>query len=417
MAGNAGVLHRTELLPAHRLRLTPLSREEQRQRAVDALGLGEDVRDERFDRVTRVARTLLDAKMSTITVLDRDRACYPGAAGYDGTPLPRDQTFCDTTTLHDALLVVPDARQDPRFAHFELVRQGALRFYAGVPLHDALGNAVGVLCVFDPEPGSLEGERLQALLDLAVWAEQELVASSERSAAARVQASLLPAQPLRLKGWEAAGTCLPALSVGGDFYDYGASNGVLHLGLGDVMGKGTGAALVGAGVRAALRGTHDEVVAGVDLGRSATAVARSLTHDLERSGAFACLVEAAVDLATGEVRFVDAGLGLMLVVRADGTVERHVGHDRPFGVFADDEWTERRTTLGPGDRLLLFTDGLLDLLDDPLRWWEPLGRLVAAHDRPEPLLTAITDLARGRTPLDDVTALVVHRHPTEPRTT
>ncbi|QIG45371.1 SpoIIE family protein phosphatase [Nocardioides anomalus] len=388
-----------------------LTEEERRQRAVDALGLGEDVREERFDRISRVARTLLGARMSTITVLDRDRACYPGAAGYDGTAMPREQTFCHTTTLQRSLLVVPDARADGRFRDLGLVAAGEVAFYAGVPLTDAQDNVVGVLCVFDPEPGTLEGDRLQSFLDLAVWAEQELLASTEMSAAARVQASLLPAHPLRLPDWEAAGVCLPALAVGGDFFDYGVSDGVLHLGLGDVMGKGTGAALVGAGVRAALRATHLDVVAGADLGASATAVARSLHRDLDRAGAFAALVEAAVDLGTGEIRFVDAGLGLMLVVRADGRVERHVGADRPFGLFADDDWTERRAALGPGDRLLVFTDGVLDLLEDPLHWWVPVGELVAAHRDPESLLAALSALTRGRTPLDDVTALAVYRAP------
>lgn len=409
MAGNLGILHRTDVASAPRLELVPLPREEQRQRAVDALGLGEDVREERFDRITRVARLLLGAAMSTITVLDRGRACYPGAAGYDGTPLPREQTFCDTATRLEEVLVVPDATQDERFAHMDLVRSGDVRFYAGVPLRDAIGNVVGVLCVFDPEPTALDDERRDAFLDLAVWAEQELISSAENAAAAEVQASLLPDRPLRLPGWEVAGTCQPALAVGGDFYDYGVSRGVLHLGLGDVMGKGTGAALVGAGVRAALRASHGEVVSGLDLGTNAIRVARGLAQDLERSGAFAALVEAAVDLATGEVRFVDAGLGLMLVVRDDGTVERHVGHDRPFGIMPDDDWSERRTHLAPGDRLVLFTDGVLDLLDDPLRWWEQVGRLAREHVEPERLLAALADLTLGRTPLDDVTALVVHR--------
>jgi phosphoserine phosphatase RsbU/P len=412
VAPDAALLHRVvEPVAAALGQLPQLSQEEQRQRAVDALGLGEDVREERFDRITRVARTLLGARMSTITVLDRDRACYPGAAGYDGASLPREQTFCHTATQQRSVLIVPDARHDPRFAHLDLVAAGEVSFYAGVPLSDPHGNVVGVLCVFDPEPGTLEGDRLQAFLDLSTWAEQELLNATEMSRAAQVQTSLLPERPLRLPGWSVAGRCLPALAVGGDFYDYGASHGALHLGLGDVMGKGTGAALVGAGVRAALRGTHGDVVGGADLGRTATAVARSLHHDLERSGAFAALIEAVVDLADGSVRFVDAGLGLMVVVRADGTVERHLGGDRPFGLFADDAWSERRSRLDPGDRLLVFTDGVLDLVDDPVHWWEPVGELVAAHDDPEELLAALAALTRERTPLDDVTALAVYRAP------
>ncbi len=53
MAGNLGILHRTELVPAHRVHLTPHNREDRRQRAVESLGLGEDLRAERFDRIAR----------------------------------------------------------------------------------------------------------------------------------------------------------------------------------------------------------------------------------------------------------------------------------------------------------------------------------------------------------------------------
>ncbi len=385
------------------------SREERRQRAVDSLGLGEDQRHERFDRITRVAQTLLGAQMSTITVLDRDRACYPGAAGYDGSPLPRDQTFCATTTSEDRLTVVADARLDPRFADLQLVRQGAVRFYAGAPLRDPVGNVVGVLCVFDPEPSTLDGERRTAFQDLAVWAEQELTSASDSAAAARVQASLLPAEPLRHQGWEAAGVCVPALAVGGDFYDYGVGRGVLHLGLGDVMGKGTGAALVGAGIRAGVRAAHFDVVAGADLGQTATRVALTLANDLERAGSFAALFEAAIDLTTGDVRYVDAGLGLAVAVRTDGRVDRLTSTDRPFGILPGDTWAQHRARLEPGDLLVVFSDGLLDLLDDPVAWWEPVGALAAGSGGVEGLLRRIAGMTRDGLPLDDVTALVVRR--------
>lgn len=383
--------------------------EERRQRAVDSLGLGEDVRDVRFDRITRVARTLLDTAMSTITVLDRDRACYPGATGFDGVPMPREQTFCHAATLDDRLTVVPDARTDPRFADLDAVRDGTVRFYAGVPLRDAVGNVVGVLCVFDPEPATLDGDRREALLDLAVWAEQELVSYADNAAAARVQAALLPVQPLRLQGWEAAGVCVPALAVGGDFYDYGVGRGVLHVGLGDVMGKGTGAALVGAGVRAAVRAAHLDVVAGADLGDNATRVSLALVPDLERAGSFAALFEAAIDLATGDVRYVDAGLGLAVVVRADGRVDRLTSADRPFGLLPGDTWQQHRADLGPGDALVVPSDGLLDLLEQPTGWVEALGGLVAGCTGTEEVLRRVTALTRDGVPLDDVTVLVVRR--------
>jgi phosphoserine phosphatase RsbU/P len=385
------------------------SREERRQGAVTALGLGEHVREERFDRITRLACAVLGATASTITVLDEDRACYPGAAGYDGSPVPREQTFCDRTTDEDAFTLVTDAQLDPRFAGLDAVVSGQVRFYVGVPLHDRLGNVIGVLCVFDAAVRTITTAERRSLEDLAHWAERELIESVEEQAATAVQASLMPDRTLHTDGWDVAGFCLPALAVGGDFFDYRLGEDVLHVGLGDVMGKGTGAALLGAGIRAAVRATHAEVVAGVDLGWTATRIARSQFTDLERTDAFATVFEAAIDLFDGTLRYVDAGLGLVLVTRANGSVERLHTTDRPFGILADDLWTEHRAWLEPGDRMLVFSDGLLDVLDEPMRWWEPLGRLLADSESAEDALERLGALARSGVCTDDVTALVVHR--------
>src|SRR6476620_8761339 len=160
----------------------------------------------------------------------------------------------------------------------------------------------------------------------------------------------------------------------------------MHVGMGDVMGKGTGAALVGAGTRAAVRGPHPAVTAGADLGVTVTQVARSLLPDLERAGSFVTLFEAAIDLDDGLLRYVDAGMGLALLRHADGTFERLSGRDRPLGVLPDDHWTEHETGVEPGDRMLVFSDGLLDLLPDPLAWVEAVGELLASHDSATGLL-------------------------------
>jgi sigma-B regulation protein RsbU (phosphoserine phosphatase) len=243
------------------------------------------------------------------------------------------------------------------------------------------------------------------------WAEQELASSSEMVQAGRVQASMLPAAPLRTGQWEVAGFCLPALAVGGDFYHHRLVDDVVHLALGDVMGKGTGAALVGAGVRAALRATHAVVSDGADLGATTTEVAHSLLSDLERADSFVTLFEAAVDVTDGAVRYVDAGSGLCLLIDADGTTHRLQSRDRPFGIFEGDSWTQHEASMGPGARLLVFSDGVLDLLDDPLTWWEPLGDLVRSARDAADLLENLSRLACERTPLDDVTAVAVFRDP------
>jgi hypothetical protein len=377
----------------------------------DAASLGPwRQRTDRLDRVTRLARTIFGVDWTTVTVLDEDTAWFPSAQGLDpATVMPRRDTFCDATGRVDTTLVVPDATADPRFARLPAVVDRGIRFYAGVPLHDASGQVLGVLCLYDTHARQLEPEQRETLEDLAAWAEQELQSSAELVRAAEVQTSMLPSGPLAVEGWDVHGMCLPSLAVGGDLFDYAVSQDVLHVGLGDVMGKGTGAALLGAGVRTALRRTHPAVVAGVDLGITVTQVARGLTADLQRADSFVTLFEAAIDLDDGFMRYVDGGMGLCLVVRADGGLDRLSSDDLPLGVLADTHWTEQDTTLEPGDRLLLFSDGLLDLVDDQVEWWTPIGRLVREHDDAGSLLTTIARMTATGSPTDDVTVVAVFR--------
>lgn len=396
------------------LRADDGSSERRRQRAVEALGLGvpvQVVRDERFDRITRLARTVFDASLASITVLDGDQAWFPSTQGFESVVAPRKEMFCDRTTSIARVNVVPDAAADPLYASLPIVADGGIRFYAGVPLKDPLDNVVGTFCLFDTSPRTLDEEQLQTLQDLAAWAQQELVASSEMVRAGQVQAAMLPAAPIDRDGWRVDGICLPALTVGGDLFDFAVSDGVIHIGLGDVMGKGTGAALVGAGVRAAVRSTHRAVVSGADLGATTLKVARTLQDDLDRNESFVTLFQCAIDVEDGTLRYVDAGAGLCVVVRADGKVERLVSEDRPIGILPDDTWTEHRTHLAPGDRMLVFSDGLLDLFEDQSRWWDDIAGLVSEHDEPAALLRAARELATQLVSFDDVTVVAVYRRP------
>jgi phosphoserine phosphatase RsbU/P len=394
--------------------LAPLSAsaERRRQRAVESLGLqvrADRVTDERLDRVTRLARIMFAVEWTSITVIDRETAWFPSAQGFEIDTMSREDTFCERTTRLGEVVVVPDARADPLYADLPAVRESGIRFYAGVPLRDVGHNTIGVFCLYDTVVRDLDDEQIRTLADLAVWAEQELMAATEMSQARQVQASMLPAGPIRSDGWEVDGVCIPALTVGGDLFDYGLTHGVLHVGLGDVMGKGTAAALVGSGVRAAIRATHTYVIGGGDLGDATTQVARGMSNDLQRTNTFVTLFQAAVDLGSGKVRYVDAGSGLCLLLRTDGSHERLYGSGRPLGVLDDDTWEEQHTVMEPGDRLLLFSDGVLDLIDDTIDWWTPIARLLTEHHDAHEFLGRITQLVADRVGLDDVTAVVVDR--------
>lgn len=390
--------------------LAPLD-ERRRQHAVVSLGLVIPVRqesDERLDRITRLAQRVFDAAWTSITVLDDDRAWFPSAQGFDIEQMDREDTFCDRTTRARQFTVVEDAAADPRFSGLTAVREGGIRFYAGVPLLDSQDNVVGVFCLYDTRVRALSADEEQTLRDLAAWAQQELVTNREMTRAGQVQASMLPSRPIKEGDWQVTGICLPAQAVGGDLYDYALTGHVLHLGLGDVMGKGTGAALVGAGVRAAIRATHASVVEGTNLGTATTQVARSLVRDLERAETFVTLFQAAIDLHHGVMRYVDAGSGLCVLLRRDGRAELLSGEDRPLGVFRDDRWSEHLVSLDPGDRLLLFSDGVLDLLDDPDDWVTEVALMMRTHADAGSLLAELRRATRERLQLDDVTAVAVY---------
>lgn len=131
--------------------------------------------EERFDRLTRLARRLLRAPFSMLTLLDQERQWFKSA---QGTPLgesPRAISFCAFTILGEQPLVVSDATADPRFFDNPVVTgEPGVRFYAGIPIHNDEGYAVGTLCVLDTSPRQLDQDDLHALRDLAACAQTEL---------------------------------------------------------------------------------------------------------------------------------------------------------------------------------------------------------------------------------------------------
>ncbi|MGD1066136.1 MAG: GAF domain-containing protein, partial [Vulcanimicrobiaceae bacterium] len=100
-----------------------------------------------------------------IALIDGERAWFKSNLGLDGIgEVPRAGAFCNATIAGDALLEVPDASADPRFADNPLVAgERRVRFYAGAPLIAPGGARIGALCVLDTVPRTLD-ERQRAEL-------------------------------------------------------------------------------------------------------------------------------------------------------------------------------------------------------------------------------------------------------------
>ena len=234
--------------------------------------------------------------------------------------------------------------------------------------------------------------------------------AEELARAAAVQSELLPIENPPLPGFEVGARCLPAREVGGDFYDWQQlPGGVLSLTVGDVMGKGMSAALLMATVRAVIRAMVSQHGPADAVQHTAT----SLDGDLARSGSFVTLFHAQLNTLTSELRYIDAGHGQALLRRADGTLEPLQPFGLPLGVLSTERYTEGVVTLGPGDVLVIYSDGLSEARPELFRDQHTLASQILTDETAGVTAQRLVDLATatgGQLP-DDLTVVVVRRSP------
>lgn len=151
--------------------------ERQRLDGLRRLAILDSTAEERFDRITRMARNMFEVPISLISLVDEERQWFKSRCGLDAQETPRDVSFCGHAILGEEIFVVEDATRDPRFADNPLVLGDPhIRFYAGTPLHIAGGYKVGTLCLIDRRPRQLDERQRALLMDLAGMVEHELAA-------------------------------------------------------------------------------------------------------------------------------------------------------------------------------------------------------------------------------------------------
>jgi len=147
--------------------------------------------EERFERITRVARRALQVPVAAISLLNDDKQWFKSAAGWGISELPRDQAICKLTVEGSEFLAIRDTLEDPRVANLPIVVSAPrFRAYAGLPLIDEHGNAIGTLCVFDLKPRDFTAADRQAIIDLAAMAQRELLSDQLSNAHAALTAKL-----------------------------------------------------------------------------------------------------------------------------------------------------------------------------------------------------------------------------------
>lgn len=149
--------------------------ESERLRALCNLNILDTQSEERFDRLTRIAREHFQVPIVLVSLVDAARQWFKSRQGLDATETPRKISFCGHAILSHEVLYVPDALKDERFFDNPLVSGPPhIRFYAGAPLHNADGLRLGTLCILDTQAREFGEEQFAALRDLADCVEQEL---------------------------------------------------------------------------------------------------------------------------------------------------------------------------------------------------------------------------------------------------
>ncbi len=232
--------------------------------------------------------------------------------------------------------------------------------------------------------------------------------------AAEIQRSMLPKGSPTIEGYDVAAGTEPCRAVGGDYFDFHVTKDRLTFVLGDVSGKGTGAALIMTVLRAAVRDhwLDDDLM-------GALSEMNNLVTQNVPANKYVTFFLGRLDLATGHLEYVNAGHNAPILSRGSGVVDRLQTGGMVLGLFEDVIYERGLTYLDPEDRLIVFTDGFSETWNskgDELGE-EGLTRFVldlpgnSASAMKDHLLMKADEFAEGLKATDDRTIIVVCRNP------
>ena len=329
-------------------------------------------------------------------------------------------------------LLLPNLLEDARFKGEDSILASGIRTAMCAPLwfaattdetHDSVIGLVYVDSLQHSHAFSEDDLRVLTALANVAAAKIENVRLLEESLekrrmeedmrmAAEIQNGLLPREAPTVPGWDLAGCNRPCRTVGGDYYDFVLEDGRLLIALGDVSGKGTGAALLMTVLRAAVR-AHWALPALAD---AVARINRTVCQNVP-SSKYVTFFLAALEPETGRLAFVNAGHNPPLLVRADGSLQKLEDGGLVLGLFENIVYADGAVRMEPGDTLLIYSDGVTET-------WDPQGeefgeeklaelvtrcRSLGAAALQEAVLREIERFEEGARATDDRTLVVLKR--------
>ncbi|MGA9120141.1 MAG: PP2C family protein-serine/threonine phosphatase [Bacteroidota bacterium] len=234
--------------------------------------------------------------------------------------------------------------------------------------------------------------------------------------AASIQQRILPTVLPVIDGYDFAGINIPSKSVGGDYFDcIPLADGRYALVIADVSGKGVPAALLVSSLHAYLSAYLESPISLVDLARRLNRVIWSAATEDKFITAFLALLTP----ATGELTSVNAGHTPVYLLRKDGAVQELSSGGVPFGMLElDFPYTSESVVVEPGERLLLYTDGIPEAMNPSGELYDtvkPFKDFFTGHVPPtaeqfvREMVLEMKDFMGNASQSDDITAMYVIR--------
>ncbi|WP_428660224.1 PAS domain S-box protein [Runella sp.] len=138
--------------------------EKERLKALKNYHIVDTLPESEFDRITELAAMICGTPISLVSLIEEERQWFKSKVGLDAPEIPRNMVFCQYAIMGTEVMQIQDTTKDERFKDYELVANDPrVRFYAGYPLIDPHGYAIGSLCVIDFLPGKLTDQQQRAL--------------------------------------------------------------------------------------------------------------------------------------------------------------------------------------------------------------------------------------------------------------
>jgi serine phosphatase RsbU (regulator of sigma subunit) len=400
-----------------------------RARIQALLSVGRELSDhkplgELFPAVLELAVKSVGATRGALMTVENGQLTLQAFCG-EGLRLSRAVT--SRVVNERASLLVVDTGKEEFLKGSDTIVLHRVRSLIAVPLQTE-GRVTGLIYVDSPDlvrPFTAEDLNLLTVMAnvaairienarLAEVEQHQRQMSQEMAQAAEIQRGLMPRQDPVAPGLDSAGQSLPCLAVGGDYFDYvpmpGGSLGVL---VGDVSGKGLPAALLMSSLQARVQVLAEETE---DMTTLMTRLNRSICSTCP-GNRFITLFMARANPATGHLAYSNAGHNPPLLFRASGRVEQLDTGGPVLGILKNMSYQAATTVIEPGDRLLLYTDGVTEALNpqDQEYGEQRLLNIVARHPNStartivQAVLADVTDFTQGRPAVDDITLVVLRR--------